>query len=318
MPSYHTTLEFDSVGQLLESYPPTGEVRASGPPSSATYAIYSGSQSLQDDPEVGPTSATLDATNTTLDAASGVSQTNRKRINLTATTSVVVGRRYLVTNALGQREVVTVASISSGNYVDVEEQLVYDYASSDTFKGLHLSFVIDADLIADEESINEHGDPYRVLWSYTVNSLPCSHWTSFDIHRTPAKSLLGIEDLREVIPDIHLGEFADQRGQDFQPQLRAAQRELQIDVRAAGYDPDDMQDPQLYQSLLLSKWAVVVAKGYQFTDPTKQGWIDQLVKDYTNTFDKTVNITFKAWATASPTAEIIPSSDNSSLWLSPR
>lgn len=317
MASFHSTLAFDSTGQELEVYPPDGEVVAGGPPSSATYSIYLGSQSLQDDPELGPTAATLDAVSTTCDAASGASQTNRKRVNLTATTSIVVGRRYLLTNALGQREVVTVASISSGAYVDVTKPLVYDYSAADTFKGLRLSFVIDADFVADEEYINDHGDPYRVLWSYTVNSLPRQSWTTFDVHRTPQKSLLSIDDLREVIPDIHLAEWIDQRGQNFEPQLRAAVRDLQVDVRAAGYDPDDIQDPQVYQRLLLQKWAVTVAKGYRFTAPALQPWIDSLAMDYSNLLDKTINVAFRAWATESTTGAIsVPVF--SQLWLTPR
>ena len=47
--------------------------------------------------------ATVDAVNTTTDAAAGASQDNRRLVPLTATTSIATGQTYLLTDTTGVR-----------------------------------------------------------------------------------------------------------------------------------------------------------------------------------------------------------------------
>src|SRR5688572_24765729 len=125
----HTALIYGLTGQTFEVYPAMAEVvRDGAPASAATYAVYRGTQS-NDEAALFSGTATLDATSTTFDAASGYGQTNRNKASLTATTNVVVGRRYLATNALGQREVIVPRLIASADYIEAEEPLAYDYAN---------------------------------------------------------------------------------------------------------------------------------------------------------------------------------------------
>src|SRR3990172_6053924 len=98
----HAPLIYNRTGQVLSFYPPDAEVIAEG-------------------------AATLDAVSTTVDAVSGYAQSNRSRLHVAATTSAVVGERYLLSNTNGQREIVQVKAIDSGNYLDLEEDLSFDY-----------------------------------------------------------------------------------------------------------------------------------------------------------------------------------------------
>lgn len=73
---------------------------------------------------------------TTLDGAAAAGQTT---IPLTATTDVVVGGIYRMTNALGQFEFVTVDSISAAVSVEARRDLAYTYAAADVFESQQLS-----------------------------------------------------------------------------------------------------------------------------------------------------------------------------------
>src|SRR5687768_5184822 len=123
----HVALTYNVTGQVVSFFPPIAELLANGAPTSAaTYKVYGGTQGNDETPKFTGT-ASLDAVATTVDAASGYSTTNRQKVNLTATTSITVGYRYLLENANGQRETVVVTYIASADYVLVEEPLCYDY-----------------------------------------------------------------------------------------------------------------------------------------------------------------------------------------------
>ena len=227
---YHVSLVYGLTGQAVEYYPPAAEVIWDGAPTAgATYRVYAGTASNDDTAEIGPSSATLDAVATTVDAASGYSQTNRRKVNLTATTSIVVGRRYLLANAYGQREVVTVTYIASADYVEVEEPLAFDYTTADTFKGLRHVFTIDATFIADVNNINISGygtgleasadtttssPPWRVEWRYTTGSTDRRSWTTFDVSRAPTKALVDgpqamlLKELPYFLEDVQIAREA--------------------------------------------------------------------------------------------------------------
>src|SRR3990167_4344239 len=103
----HAVLVYGQNSQALEFYSPVAEVIAEGAPTSATFDVYRGTESNDNTAQFSGT-ATLDATSTTVAAATGYSQTARNKAFLTALTNIVGGRRYLLTNelAVAQREVV--------------------------------------------------------------------------------------------------------------------------------------------------------------------------------------------------------------------
>lgn len=330
---HHVTLTFGKTDEIVEFYPPSSVVLANGAPTAAAqYRVWNGIQGADETPKIGPSNATLDTVSTTVSVVSGYSQSNRKKLYLTSTNGVLRGRRYLLSNAEGQREI-CIPSLISTTYIEVEEALQFDYAiTTSTFIGLRQSFTIDSTFIQDIANINVYGvtallsqrgsnesqaPPFRVEWRFTAGSQTFRILTSFDVARYPAQDNLSIDDLRELIPDVHLHEWLDQRGQDYSPQLRAARRDLEIDVRGAGYDPDGIQDPQIYQRLLLQKWAVVIGKGMLFAQPEVNSWLETTVDDYAKMFEKLVGTAFRAWYAPSSTGATQPDSPTQ-LWLKGR
>jgi hypothetical protein len=334
MPSnfHHVSLTFGVTGQVLEFYPGQSEILFDGAPTAAaTYAVYRGTTGLDGTAEFSGT-ATLDAVSTTVDAASGYGQANRTKLYVTATTSMAVGGRYLVTNALGQREIVTVSSITAADYVEVEEPLGYDYASGATVKGLRHYFTVDATFIADTSSINMLGNspdldgasdtatsspPWRIVWAYTTGSTPRRTITSFDVARAPFHPEVTFSEIREMYPDLIHHEWVDTRGQDYSGQLRAAERDLRIRIRAAGYDPNQIQDPEIHQQLLRQLWAVTIGKGLLVNKPEIAPWLQLAIEDFEKSFNGTINSTLRAWVSTSSGGAVTPEPARQ-LWLRSR
>jgi hypothetical protein len=327
----HVALTYGVTGAVVQFFPPQAELLANGAPASAaTYSVYGGTQSNDDTAKFSGT-ATLDAVSTTVDAASGYTQTNRQKVNLTATTSIVVGYRYLVTNANGQREIVVPTHIVSDDYILVEEPLCYDYASGATFKGLRHYFTIDATFIADASNINAPGlvdlfnrlgdqgefPPFRVRWSYTTGSIAQLTWTTFDVVRQAAKTTLSIHDLRALFPDVIFQEHIAERGQKFTSQLVAAERDCAIDARSSGYDPDQIRDAEIWNRIVLQKWAVLIGEGMLFGGADIAAWLTMQREKYTQLFEKTIGTTLRAWIDTSSTGGISTDPPRQ-MWLGER
>lgn len=117
-----------------------------------TCTLYSESGS-----ELQSTTNCTKGPSTTLDSAAVAGQTT---IPLAATTSIRVGEEYTITNAEGQSESVVCNSISSGVSVDVRHDLVYSYASTDTF----VSHKVTVDVLA--ASITSAMKNCRAKWLY--------------------------------------------------------------------------------------------------------------------------------------------------------
>lgn len=233
-------LVYNQTSQTLElPYPPEWR---EGVPSSGTYKVYETRDDLDGTEELSG-SVTTDSVNTTFDANSGFGQaSNRQRANLTATTSIAVGRFYLATTTNSQTELIKVAAINSGNYVDAESWLKYDYVSTNTFKGLRQYFTIDSTFIADETKINRPENPWRVLWTYTLNGVTQQTWTEFDVVRTDKQHNLTAQDLYELWPDYEHEEWLSNRGQNFLGQIDGAWDRMQFDLAKFGVTLDQVRD----------------------------------------------------------------------------
>ena len=323
----HVALTYGRTGQTVEMYPPVAELINDGPPASAAnYRVLAGTKSNDETAEIALTAATLDSVSTTVDVVSGYAQTNRTRLYLTATTNIAIGRYYLVANTAGQREVVRVANIAAGDYVELEVPLSYDYAiTSSTFKGIRHYFTIDATFIATESKINVYGTPsldggrsastnappYRVEWVYsTAGSIPRNTWTTFDVVRQQFKHSVSVGDIRRLVPDVVFTEWTQQRGQGFEPQIDEAAQRVQYDIRMAGYDPDAVRDPFVLDQLI--KYATLsVLKGaglpLELTFEDYEGI-------YRKKFDAAIGTSLKAWMDTGSEGSITPAPAQQ-LWL---
>lgn len=310
------TLVYNVTGQVLEWYPPFAEVMVDGAPAAASVRAFKPTQSDDaTDLAIALATATLDTVNTTVSGASGYMQANRSHLLLTSATGVVVGRQYLLESATGQREIVVPAAVKTGggDYADLEKPLQYDYTTSATFKGLRQTFAIPNAFIQDSNNITAFGNlvllgtplgvpfdaqdapPFRAEWQYTLGGIARRIWSSFIVARKQVKNSLTVQHLRQILPDVALSEWATQRGQDYLPQLIAAEREVEIDTRLAKYDPDSIIDPRLWNQLVLYRWVVVIARGRVGSDGSVPESVARFDQEYRNLFNNAIGVTCKAF-----------------------
>lgn len=254
MSKQRVDIVYNVTGQTLEFYPPEGV-----PDSAATYSVWEGTESNDNTAEFSGT-ASADSVSTTVDADSGFSQSNRRRVNLTATTNIVVGRDYWLTNAESQKELVRVAAISSGAYVDAEFDLAYDYASGATFEGHRQTLTVDSTFVQDESNLSSPDEPYRVLWSYSVNSVPYRAWTYFDLVRQDRQHGVTIHELRELWPDLPWEQFSGDRGLNWDRQIDAAFERVAFDLRAHGIHLSQVRDADMLDELVRSACMMIIAQ----------------------------------------------------------
>lgn len=232
-------LDFGLTGQVVEFYPPDA---LDGVPSAPTAKLYSAEQSNDDTAEQTPT-VTVDATSILTNAASGYFNhaVSRRRVFLASVAGLAVGRRYLLQNLVGQREVVTIRQIGTTS-VDVEFDLGFDYPIGSSLLGIRMTWTVDATWIADETNINDAREPFRVLWQYTSNGTTRRQWQLLDVTRFPARSGLTVNDLADHVPDIAYQEEAPGMGSRFQRLIAAGWRRLSRDLRGHGFDPNAIVD----------------------------------------------------------------------------
>jgi hypothetical protein len=234
-----TQIVYNQTGQVLELYPP--EWVRGVPSGTTTYSVWAGTAGLDTDAEFSG-NATSDSVATTVDAASGVSQSNRRRINLTATTNIVKDYLYVVTTTNGESELVKVVGINSANYVDVECDLAYDYANTNTFKGLRQYFTIDATFVATQSKINDLSNPYKIRWKYTIGTTVYYYWTFFDLVRMPVTHSVNIYDVMAIWPDIWQEEPESVYGSKWYQQINMAWDQVAFDLRNYGVETSQIRD----------------------------------------------------------------------------
>jgi len=145
-------------------------------------------------------SATINSVSTTVDAASGVSQTNPRKLYLAATTNISKEGIYILTDGEGRTEEVEVVGISSGDYVFLKDDLQRDYESSDTFVGTELTYTLTAGNAQDP-----NGDcdvDFRVEWTYTVDGTSYIRETLYDVVRHPWYRAASISGFRRWNADL--------------------------------------------------------------------------------------------------------------------
>lgn len=201
-------------------------------------------------------SAAVDSVETTLDGSAGASQANAKSIPLTATTSVVVGRQYLVTNAAGQSEWVEVVAISSGVSVTSRHPLQNDYASGATFVGTRISIALDSTWVSDVHNLSPvaQGAPYyRVIWTYVVGGVSYVRNTYFDVVRMAGAHNVTPVDMARRFPNwldrLHYDQDADS-GQAF---IDDAYEELKLEFQKAGLEDAAARDQDVIDRLVMYK-----------------------------------------------------------------
>lgn len=325
----HVALIYGVTGQVVEFYPPSDEVVQDGSPASAaTYTVYKGDGANDDSNSVAFSgTATLDSVSTTTDAAAGPAQADRSRVPLTATTSIAIGRRYLLSNTAAggeQRQVIIPKAILSADAVTHSADVAYAFASGSTFRGLRQSFTVDATFIATIANLNFFGTaslngsgepatpmpPYRVVWAYsTAGNIVRRHTTTFDVCRAPLKHNVSEANIRAILPDAGMDAWLADRGAGFANQIAEGYKRFRADVRVAGYDPDAITDPEMVDRLVeLATCAHLAAHGIgRPGDRSAETWAQEWEKRYTDLYQKAVGTVLRVWTQQDATGALASS-----------
>jgi hypothetical protein len=237
-----TTLLLGVSGQSVSIDTPEGR------PSSVTVAIYDPryEEDATDQPIASTTASTITATastiNTTLDAAAGVSQSDPRRVPLTATTGCVDGIPAKIAEDSDLRsELVEINAVASADYVSVREPLEFDYTSGATFVGIRTTAAIASTLfdstgwLGKEENL---GESYRVKWTLVIGGTTYVRRTYFDLVRIGPPQSVSVLDVLPLFPDGQEQEWFQQAGKRFEPQLAWSEATVRDDLRALGYRLD--------------------------------------------------------------------------------
>lgn len=229
--------------------------------------------------------------NTTLDAASGFGQADRRRVALTATTGIEVGRTYLLAD--GSREWIEVVDVASADSVTARYPLQGTYDIGATFQSTRITQALDAVWAADENNLSGD-DPngrYRVRWQYIVDGATYVHDSYFDLRRYSGSVSLSALDVEALVPGWIDRLPLDHRRDQGARLLREAHRAVKLDLHAIDREDAGLANAEIvdelvrYKAIELSEWANAFARsGSDFTRH------DEAKKAYSARFDALVRI----------------------------
>ncbi len=169
---------------------------------SGTYSILDtryGVDSDEHEVVAAGTTATVDATSTTLTARAGRVAADRRALTLTSTTGVTAGHQYIVTNPAGAVELVRIDAVVSATVLRAATEVRGDFATGSTFKGIEVTGTFPADPAADEDNLDQ--ESFLVVW--TLPGLPPLRESVF-VERGEEGLLATLDDLTELDPMIPL------------------------------------------------------------------------------------------------------------------
>lgn len=169
---------------------------------SGTYSILDtryGVDSDEHEVVAAGTTATVDATSTTLTARAGRVAADRRALTLTSTTGVTAGHQYIVTNPAGAVELVRIDAVVSATVLRAATEVRGDFATGSTFKGIEVTGTFPADPAADEDNLDQ--ESFVVVW--TLPGLPPLRESVF-VERGEEGLLATLDDLTELDPMIPL------------------------------------------------------------------------------------------------------------------
>ena len=150
---------------------------------------------------------TLDTVNTTVSVAGAK---NDMSLTLTAVTGIQVGRSYLITNSLGQKEWFRVYAVNaSTKIVESDEKLEFVHDTAATFQSTTFYRTL------TDTEVNTLAEMQRARATYTFDSMDYTQEINFDICLTPLINPLTVEFIKKRRPSIMPREPSQTRGSDF-------------------------------------------------------------------------------------------------------
>jgi hypothetical protein len=241
----HQEVIFDLTGQTF-FYDPPELFRPSGTPTVEVFPTGEDDDGTAESATTG--AASVDSVNTTLNGAVSIGDTS---LTLTSGTGVTKGRRYLLTDADGECELVEIAGIS-GTSATLRHPIINAYATASTFQGTRISISVDPTWVAAEDNLSDVTDPdstasyvagasgYRLRWAYTSGGVATIGVSYADLVRYQSKNLVTALDVDRLFPG-----WIDRLGPDYRNDQGAAL----IDEAFHAVKMDALTDAQLLRRI---------------------------------------------------------------------
>ena len=256
---------YNVAGQEVAFYLPEWD---EGIPSSVTCSVYDGRDGMDGTAEFSPT-VTIDAVSTTVDVVSGYAQTDRRKLSVAATTSIQIGRQYLLENVDLQRELVTPSRVVSADYLEFEDELKYAYPiTTSTLKGLRCTLPVTNAWAQTETNVLSPRLPsYQAVINYTVNALVRQHTVYLRLVRRALKHTVTLRDLQKFRPDLAMEEFRGHWGKQFTRAIQASYELVRMVIRNSGFEPSQVLDLERMNKLVEFGALDIAANHYGLPSP---------------------------------------------------
>lgn len=204
----------------------------------ATYGIvdllYADSSTDHDLVSAG-TAATVDSVSTTTTAKAGNAAADRRVLTVASTTSIAAGHCYLLENSAGYNEIVKITEVKSATALLTAAEIVGDYASSSTLKGIEVQATFPLSAANDEDNLQRGRNGWLINWLFTGIDTP--YREAIFLERAEELQLATLADLQQLDPMI-----ARIGGDRIDPALALAQahRDFRTDLMLAGAFEADM------------------------------------------------------------------------------
>lgn len=200
------------------------------------------------------TYVTLDSVDTTI---SGSAAVGAESVTVAAATGITAGKRYLLTNKIGQTEWVEVESVASTT-VTLTAPLQHAYTTLSTtygdFESTEWYYTLQS---TDYASLAEMHQAKTV---YTAGGLSRTQRVVFDIVKVPLVNALTADELFARWPDIWRQEGAEHRGSTFKRQRETAWRIVKHRIRQHGNAAGQWRPAMVFDRADLMEFAFAVLK----------------------------------------------------------
>lgn len=215
----------------------TVPINRHGRPTAATTATFAivDLRLGEDDPLriIASGNATLDTTTTTTTAAVGLGTARARELPVASATGFTQGKRYLVTDTAGTRELVLCEGVSTG-LIKLRSELARKFDSGVTVRGIELACTFPAIEANKDSAPDDGGGPYAVDWTWDVDPSPRREIV-FIVRSAGALSITE-DDLLAVDPT--LSAVAGTRV-SLPRAIQTAVMEIRAMMQAAQVDPDN-------------------------------------------------------------------------------
>lgn len=296
MSSQTLDMLFDVTGQSLYFDAPEG--RPSSVTSSAVYENATADTGTAEAALTGSAAVEVNP-NTTIRTAYTANQGVRA-VAVTASTGIAIGRRYLASNAMGEREFVEVTAIdTAGPTIYTREPPANDYTATvgDTLQTTRIAHALDATWIADTANLSSEYDPnprYRWRLVYVAGGATQVHDVYFDLVRYAARHDVSALDVvrkfpswLETLPSYH----RDDQGREL---IEEAFREVKYDLY------QELKADQSIRNREVMNELVTLRAGY-IAAPSEENRLR-----YQNRFTQLLHFTKVAQSTDTGAASVMP------------